>query len=162
METRNIRHELWDDEPTNPFEVLHAVRVLLAEDDPTLRAMMAARLRSDGCEVVEACSGDEALELIATIANGESEVTNIDLAIMDVRMPGLSGIDVLACLRAWRWEAPVLFVTAYPDDELIELAAALDARVLAKPFGLSRLSTTALETLHDVKRMPRDGGGGRA
>ncbi len=147
MQTRDIREELWDDEPTTPFEMLRAARVLVAEDDPTLRAMMAARLRNDGCDVVEACSGDEAIELLATIAEGRSEVADIDLAIMDVRMPGLSGIDVLACLRAWRWKKPVLFVTAYPDEELIELAADLDARVLAKPFGLSRLSATALEAL---------------
>ena len=141
------RHHDWDDEPTNPFEQLQTARILLAEDDPALRAMMAARLRQDGCEVAEAHTGDEALDLIATISNGEAPLAELDLVIIDVRMPGLSGLEVIRLLRSWNWSTPVLFVTAYPDPELAAEIGELDARLLAKPFGLSRLSNAALEAI---------------
>jgi CheY-like chemotaxis protein len=141
------RHDEWEDEPTNPFEQLLAARILLAEDDPALRSMMAARLRQDGCDVAEARSGDEALELISTIASGEAALADLDLVIIDVRMPGLSGLEVVRLLRSWKWSTPVLFVTAYPDPELAAEIGELDARLLAKPFGLSRLSNAALEAI---------------
>lgn len=147
MHHRTERHDAWDEEPTSPFEQLHAARVLLAEDDPAFRAMMAARLRQDGCDVVEARSGDEALEMIATIADGQATLESLDLVIIDVRMPGMSGLEVIHLLRSWKWTTPVLFVTAYPDPELAAEIGELDGRLLAKPFGLSRLSNAALEAL---------------
>jgi len=147
MHHRIHHHDEWEDEPTNPFEQLLTARILLAEDDPALRSMMAARLRQDGCDVVEARSGDEALEMIATIADGEAPMEGVDLVIMDVRMPGMSGLEVIRLLRSWKWHTPVLFVTAYPDPELAIEVGELEARLLAKPFGLSRLSNAALETI---------------
>jgi len=151
MHHRIHHHDEWEDEPTNPFEQLLTARILLAEDDPALRTMMAARLRQDGCDVVEARSGDEALEMIATIADGEAPMEGVDLVIMDVRMPGLSGLEVIRLLRSWKWSTPVLFVTAYPDPELAAEVGELDARLLAKPFGLSRLSNAALEAIRENK-----------
>jgi DNA-binding response OmpR family regulator len=147
MEHRIHRHEDWDDEPTNPFEQLQAARILLAEDDPALRAMMATRLRQDGCDVAEARTGDEALDMITMIGDGEAPLADLDLVIIDVRMPGLSGLEVIRLLRSWQWSTPVLFVTAYPDPELAVEIGELDARLLAKPFGLSRLSNAALEAI---------------
>jgi CheY-like chemotaxis protein len=137
----------WDDEPTQPFEWLRTARVLVAEDDDALRDMIVTRLRADGCQVVEARDGDSALETITSIDGGSSDVRALDLVVIDVRMPGLSGLDVIRLLRSWRWTTPVLFVTAYPEPALLAQARELDARVLAKPFVLSRLSRVASDTL---------------
>ena len=139
--------EIWDDEPTTPFEWLRTARVLVAEDDTALREMIATRLRADGCDVVEAHDGDSALEVITAIDGGSSKHRALDLAVIDVRMPGLSGLEVVRLLRSWRWTTPVLFVTAYPDAALLEQARELGANVLAKPFVLSRLSRAATSTL---------------
>ncbi|MGE5181638.1 MAG: response regulator [Acidobacteriota bacterium] len=136
----------WDDEPTRPFDWLRTARVLVAEDDDALRAMIAGRLRADGCRVIEAANGDEALDRITSVETS-SLTPGIDLVVIDVRMPGLSGLEVVRLLRSWRWTTPVLFVTAYPDEQFLEQATALDAQVLAKPFVLARLSQAASETL---------------
>lgn len=137
----------WDDEPTTPFEWLRTARVLVAEDDASLREMIATRLRADGCDVIEARDGDAALDTITSIDGGAGPHRALDLVVIDIRMPGLSGLEVVRLLRSWRWTTPVLFVTAYPDDKLLVQARELGANVLAKPFLLSRLSHAASTTL---------------
>ena len=140
------RHN-WDEEPTNKFEHIVAARVLVAEDDDALRSMVANRLRQDGCEVIEARSGDEALDVIAAIEDGFSTVPALDLVILDMRMPGLTGLEVVQLLRSWCWTTPVLLVTAYPAPDVLEEAVEYGVSVIAKPFGLSRLSHAASEAL---------------
>lgn len=137
----------WEEEPTNRFEKLAMARVLVAEDDDSLRAMMAARLRLDGCEVIEARTGDEALDVITQVWEGRGPIEGLDLLVMDVRMPGLSGIEIAYVLRSWHVRAPVLFVTAYPEPDLLTEVRQLQARIIAKPFGLSRLSSAANDAL---------------
>src|SRR5690348_14937269 len=90
--------DAWDDEATKPFEWLQRARVLVAEDDDTLRDMIASRLRRDGCEVVEAHDGNEALAVITAIDAGLAEPAELDLVVIDVRMPGRSGLDVIRLL----------------------------------------------------------------
>jgi CheY-like chemotaxis protein len=142
-----LNHDNWEDEPTNPFKALEMARVLVAEDDDALRGMMVARLRNDGCEVIEARTGDEALDVITSVWQGTGPVDGLDLLVMDVRMPGLSGIEIAYLMRSWRVCAPVLFVTAYPEPDLLAEVHQLQGRIIAKPFGLSRLSTAANEAL---------------
>jgi CheY-like chemotaxis protein len=137
----------WDEEPTNRLEKLEMARVLVAEDDDALRTMMVARLRNDGCEVIEARTGEEALEVITQVWDGQGPLDALDLLIMDVRMPGLSGIEIAYLLRSWHVWAPVLFVTAYPEPRLLAEIRQLQGRIIAKPFGLSRLSSAANEAL---------------
>jgi CheY-like chemotaxis protein len=141
------KHQEWDDEPTKLFERLQAAHVLVAEDDDDLRAMIAARLRRDGCEVIEASSGDEALEMITMVLDRRAGFEALDLVIMDVRMHGMSGLEVVEILRKASWDAPVLFVTAYPDPALRARATRLHADLLAKPFGLSCLTKAASEAI---------------
>ena len=132
--------EAWETAPTNPFLRPARTRVLVAEDDPAMRRIVVGRLRRDGCDVLEVASGDAA---VATLRASPE----LALVIMDVRMPGLSGVEVVHTLRAWKWNTPVLLMTAFPDPRLVDEAHRLGARVLAKPFGLARLSRAVVETL---------------
>lgn len=124
-----------------------AARVLLAEDDANLRAMMADRLRDDGCEVLEAIDGYDTITKLDGIADTAVPFANLDLVVMDVRMPGMSGLEITYLLRSWRWRTPVMLVTAYPDADLLKEAARLGAALLAKPFGLRRFGQAAREVL---------------
>ena len=146
-------YEGWD-EPTNPFARVPRARVLVAEDDPKMREMVSERLRRDGCEVIEVGSGDEALGLMELIAAHQAPIGDLELVIMDVRMPGLSGIEVVYLLRAFRWNTPILLMTAYPEPELLDEANRLGVSVLSKPFAFSRLSK-AVAAIREPPTTPR-------
>jgi len=143
----------WDDEPTLPGAQLPRARVLVVEDDRAMRQLIVRRLLRDGHDVFQATSGDEALRLLASPAAdaGPDDLDLVDLLVVDVRMPGQSGIEVLRRLRAGRRKTPALVVTAFPEPRLIETVAGLGARLLAKPFPLERLSDLALASLTDAE-----------
>ncbi len=134
----------WEDEPTARFVRPLALRVLVAEDDPELRSMMANRLRGDGCIVAEATSGLDALEVLDDVAEiGAS----LDLVVMDVRMPGMSGVELGYVIRGRHWSTPILLVTAYPEPEVFEEARRIEAQLLAKPFAFHKLSEAARDAI---------------
>jgi DNA-binding NtrC family response regulator len=110
--------------------------VLLAEDDAELRKLIAATLRGEGYEVLEAANGMELLDALELMI-----VRRRPYAIVsDVRMPLLSGMDVLAVMRAASTEIPVILITAFGDidthGEAHDLGA---AAILDKPFDMSAL-----------------------
>src|SRR5262245_7795253 len=70
-------------------------RVLVAEDEPDMRGVLAELLRSDGYTVIEAADGDQLAQRVWSSQSKRGEV-GVDLIISDVRMPGLSGMEMLA------------------------------------------------------------------
>jgi two-component system, response regulator, stage 0 sporulation protein F len=130
-------------------EPLASDRVLVAEDDPATRELFAWSFRRDGFDVVEACDGVELFEAIeAAVHVGGREGPPLSLIVSDVRMPGLSGLDVLWILRAGRWRVPVILTTAFSDVETRAEARTLGAwAVLDKPFPLEDLMLLAGKAL---------------
>lgn len=104
-----------------------APRVVVAEDEAIIRLDLVEILREEGYDVVgETGRGDETLQLIAELEP--------DLAVLDVRMPGLDGIEVAREIVANR-SAAVLILTAYGQRELVERAAEAGAMAyLVKPW----------------------------
>ncbi|MFL5345099.1 MAG: response regulator [Hyalangium sp.] len=119
-------------EPQEPL------RVLLAEDQPEMRSLIRSALVRDGYEVIEAEDGPA---VIRAIISGlvEERARAPDLIITDMRMPGYTGLEVLARLRREDWPTPVILITAFGDEALHAEAARLRARVLDKPFELEDL-----------------------
>ena len=110
-------------------------RVLVADDEDDIRALVCLAVRRAGCEVAAAVpDGTRAL------AAARAEVP--DLAVLDVSMPGAGGLEVCAALRAEPATAgvPILLLSAgaSPDDVARGLAAGADA-YLAKPFAVAGL-----------------------
>jgi len=108
--------------------------VLIVDDEPAVRRLLALTLTDAGYEVVETNRGEKALELIA---HG-----SFDLVLLDNRMPGLSGVEVLERLRAdpHTRTLPVILVTG--ADELAERVRGLDAGAtdyVIKPFEADEL-----------------------
>jgi PAS domain S-box-containing protein len=125
--------------PLRPSTAGAPVRVLVAEDEPALRRLVCAILRGEGYEVVEAADGEEAIAKCAADRGG------IALAILDVRLPALSGPAAYARMVRDRARLPVLFVTGHaPDSEAIPKAAPL----LMKPFTREEL----LRAVEDARR----------
>lgn len=122
-------------------------RLLVAEDDKEFRGLLTTALRSDGYEIVEVATGFELLDALMKsplATNGHA----FDLVISDVRMPGMSGVDALAKLGHGANAAPVVFITAFGDDEVHEQAKRAGAiDVLDKPIDIDDLRTFVAEFL---------------
>src|ERR1700761_260360 len=111
-------------------------RILIAEDEEALRALCARGLVTDGHEVVSACDGGEASEVLAR------EQGRFDLLLTDIRMPVMDGI-ALALSAARDFPAlTILMMTGYADQrERAHNLEALIHDVIAKPFTLATLRT---------------------
>jgi two-component system, response regulator PdtaR len=109
-----------------------AVRVVIAEDEAIIRLDLKEILEEEGYEVVgETGRGDEAVELVRT--------HHPDLAILDIKMPGMDGLTAAKAISSERLAA-VLILTAFSQRDLIDQAR--DAGALAymvKPFQKSEL-----------------------
>ena len=113
--------------------------ILIAEDDAEMRRLVAEGLRDEGYRVAEASSGAQLLAYLRTAAYyGVPDLP--DLVLSDVRMPGWSGLEVLAILDGLDTKTPVVLMTAFGDLELRLHAMEFGARALLdKPFDMDEL-----------------------
>jgi DNA-binding response OmpR family regulator len=108
--------------------------VLIADDDPDIRMLVRLRLERSGYAVIAANDGLEALALAAEC--------NPDLAILDVSMPGLSGVEVTRALRERQATLPVILLTAHvQDSDVAEGANAGADAYVTKPFSPQELES---------------------
>jgi CheY-like chemotaxis protein len=114
-------------------------RVLVAEDDLDMRAMIVAALRSYGYVVVEAANGIELLDAVARGLVSRRVEDRFDVVLSDVRMPRINGIDVVTRLREANWKTPVVIMTASGDASFLARLRELGIRLLEKPFDLDDL-----------------------
>ena len=109
----------------------HGARILVVDDEPQLLRSLRTTLAAHGYDVQTATTGEEALDLLATRLP--------DLVVLDLVLPGLSGLAVCQELRA-RAPVPILILSARGDER--DKVAALDAGAddyLTKPFGVNEL-----------------------
>jgi len=111
-------------------------RILIAEDEEALRALCARGLATDGHQVLSACDGSEALEILAREQGG------FDLLLTDVRMPIVDGIALALSVARDFPALTILMMTGYADQrERAHNLEALIHDVIAKPFTLATLRT---------------------
>jgi CheY-like chemotaxis protein len=111
-------------------------RVLVVEDSPEQRLLLETRLRQNGHRVLGAGSGEEALSLLA-------DKGAPDVAVLDVLMPGMTGLELLTRLRedpALR-HVPAIFLSARVMPADIAAGERLGATYLTKPIVLNALSS---------------------
>jgi two-component system response regulator HydG len=105
--------------------------VLIVDDEKNMRRTLADILQSEGYRVRTAASGEEAVELCAQ--------ENYDIVLMDVRMPGMNGVEAFRSIRRHQEGVRVILMSAYALEDLKE--AALDegaVAFLAKPLDLEQ------------------------
>lgn len=118
---------------TRPF-------VLIVDDDEVLRSLLRLTLPAEGYDVVEAATGDKALEAVTAAAPA--------LVVLDWRMPGRSGREVLPELKRLHPNVPVIVLTAEEPVRTEQEARALGADVfLSKPFSPLQLLATVEKLL---------------
>lgn len=115
----------------------------MAEDDEGLRQIVAELIRLDGHEVTTVSDGKEMLKAIALASVTQFPKDGFDLIVTDVRMPGVTGLNAIARLRAVGYLTPVITITAFPDSEVLQQARELDMMVIDKPFRLRDLRDAA-------------------
>jgi DNA-binding response OmpR family regulator len=127
MQSRNIG--LPRDSTGQPY------RLTIAEDDDDIRDALARLLTQDGFEVTQVVNGELLVQQL------ESESHQLDMLILDHRMPGYSGLDILRVLHKWGWDIPVIMITAF-GKEVFPVARSLGAcAVFQKPFDHDDLRT---------------------
>ncbi|MFW2334555.1 response regulator transcription factor [Ilumatobacter sp.] len=107
-------------------------RVLVVDDEPTVREVVVGYLRRDGHEVSEAEDGPSALALL--------EGGEFDLVVLDMMLPGVNGLDILRSIRA-KGDMPVIMLTARAEesDRVAGLELGADDYVV-KPFSPRELA----------------------
>jgi DNA-binding NtrC family response regulator len=118
--------------------------ILLVDDDDTVREMVHQVLRAGNYEVVEACSGAEAIQL------ADEHPGKIQMLLSDVVMPEVTGLELAERMERARPEMKVLLMSGYDKGLLV-----LDHgwQFIAKPF----LPTALLEKIRETLELPADG-----
>jgi CheY-like chemotaxis protein len=99
--------------------------ILLIDDDSAVREVTSSMLKELGYIVLEVGSGGAALDML----EGQ---TNIDLVLLDLAMPGMSGVEVARQVQLKYPSLPTLFVTGYADKAMLRDVG--DERIIKKPF----------------------------
>jgi CheY-like chemotaxis protein len=135
--------------------------VLVAEDDPDVRRLVATALRLDGYSVIEARDGTELVEHIGSallFGNVRGDLEPVSLVISDVRMPGRDGLEVLAHLRRSEIGVAVILMSAHGDAAIRSRAEHLGVDAfLAKPFEIDVLRRMVKDIL-TTAGAPAEGG----
>jgi len=131
-----------------------AATILIVEDEPAVARGIQYALQQEGYEVALARSGEEGLDVATKAAP--------DLVLLDVRLPGMDGFEVLRRLRAAGTKAPVLMLTARDEevDKVIGLELGADD-YLTKPFGLRELLSRIKALIRRAYGDLADAAGGR-
>jgi two-component system response regulator (stage 0 sporulation protein F) len=127
--------------------------ILLAEDDKEMRAMLALALRKDGYEVTECSNGVDLFTLLESFflpnVIGQNDVA---LIISDIRMPGITGMEVLEGTSRKKGFPPMILITAFGDEKTHTLAGELGAAAMFdKPFDMDDLLNKVHELLQTDK-----------
>lgn len=113
--------------------------ILVVDDEPMLRSVVARMLADQGFAALEAPDGATALEVV------QRQGKDVALVLTDVVMPGVDGIALLEHLTRMHPGLPVLLMSGYSDREL-------ELRSLAAPCGILRKPFSSATLLNEVRR----------
>ncbi len=121
-----------------------AASILLVEDEDAVRMFSARALRNKGYTVIEARSGEEALQLLGT------EAQSVELLISDVVMPQMDGPTLIRKVRETHPNLRVIFISGYTEDRFRDqLREGEVVHFLGKPFTLKQLASKVKEVLSE-------------
>ncbi len=124
-------------------------RILLVEDNPDVREAVGALLEAMGHTVVDACDGEDALNLF------EKREHDFDLLVTDVIMPRMGGQEIASRILERRPGMKVLYMSGYPDNALVQDGILTDGiNFLQKPFSAALLRKKVRELVGRPARLP--------
>lgn len=126
-------------------------RVMVIEDDQEMRLLLEDFIQEEGYEVRSTDNGSEAFRILAK--------DEFDLIITDVRMPGLSGLDILPGIRKLQPHSAIIVITAFGSEEVYTRAIERGADgYLEKPISLEKLRVMIKKVIfpkHDERNLEK-------
>ena len=119
-------------------------KILIVDDDAAVRLVTAAMLERLNCTAVAVDSGAAALEVFA---QERDEQGSFDVVLLDLAMPDMSGVELLAVLRVKYPQLAVVVMTGYADiGPALQIKTDTETRLLAKPFTVAELQAALTTT----------------
>ncbi|MEM9009257.1 MAG: response regulator transcription factor [Cyanobacteria bacterium P01_F01_bin.86] len=137
-----------------PRLTLNQERILVVDDEALIRETVALALEDEGYQVNVAEDGTIALEMFGvTTRSNPSELVPFDLAILDLVLPGVSGLDLCRMIRHHNFDIPILILSAKGSetDRVVGLEVGADD-YLSKPFGMRELIARCRALLRRYRR----------
>jgi signal transduction histidine kinase/ActR/RegA family two-component response regulator len=131
--------------PSSITRVTDHGTVLLVEDEPAVRTLVATVLKARGYDVVQALHGLEALQKIQTMVDPP------DLILTDVVMPQMSGFELIQQVRQQHPDVRVLYMSGYSDHPALKQDVLSGTAFLQKPFTADGLTQAVRQAIHDDK-----------
>ncbi len=117
-------------------------KILIIDDQPGIRLLLNEVFKKEGYTPLLAANGMEALKIF------EEEL--IDCVLLDMKIPGMNGLEILEHLKAKNKRIPVIMMTAYGEQELIDEAMKLGAsNYFTKPFNIFEV----LEEVNEILKV---------
>jgi two-component system cell cycle sensor histidine kinase/response regulator CckA len=124
--------------------------ILLVEDEDAVRVFAARALKNKGYKVVEARTGEQALDILR-------DSPAVDLMITDMMMPGMDGGTLARLIRVERPEIRIIVISGYSEEvargDIVDTAA---FHFLPKPFSLGQLASKVKEVLAETQNPPEE------
>ncbi len=124
------------------------VRIMIIEDDEEMRSLLKEFFEEEGFETDSVSNGVDALRKLSK--------DHFDLVITDIRMPGLTGLDILPGIRKFQPEASIIVITAFGSEEVYRRSLEKGAAgYLEKPIHIDKLKALIYETVSQKEKMAR-------
>ncbi len=131
-------------DPQPNVEGVAKPKILVVDDEPSMREMLRIVLRRDGYDVTVAANGKQALDIL------QSE--RVDLLLSDIRMPDLSGVDVLRAAKAANRDLVAFMMTAYAStDSAVEAMRLGAVDYFTKPFSMDEMRLKVRQHLETLR-----------
>ncbi|WP_119271475.1 response regulator transcription factor [Taklimakanibacter deserti] len=122
-------------------------KILVVEDEPAIRLALADHLDKEGFEVLEADSGERAIELI--------KKSNVDLIVTDIQMPGWhDGIGLALWVRENHPHIKLIIVSGATDESSSLLPLGAEGTIYTKPYSVEEIGLRAEALLHETRHKP--------
>ncbi len=117
-----------------------AATILIVDDQYGIRILLNEVLKKEGYETLQAANGPEALKL--------AKENNPDLVLLDMKIPGMDGIEILKRMKAHNPDTRAIIMTAYGELDMIQEAKNIGAIMhVPKPFDIDDIRKTVKEHL---------------
>jgi len=117
-----------------------SARILIVDDEPTMRQLLRTHLKRQNYEIVEAAAAEEALSIV--------KENDLDLVITDVKLGGMTGVELLSEIKRIYPDLPVIVMTGMPEiQDAVESMKTGAVDYVSKPFRIEKLKTVITHAL---------------